>query len=136
MTDMQTQPHANADTGKMPVIFAAHGAPVLLDDQDWMSELAAWAQAMPRPVSILMVSAHWEQWPTTLAATRTVPLVYDFYGFPKRYYQTRYPAPGASQVAERVRDLLRERDIPYADEPDAAAAEAFAYLLPLVDDVG
>jgi 4,5-DOPA dioxygenase extradiol len=118
MTDMQTQPHTNADTGKMPAIFAAHGAPVLLDDQDWMSELAAWAQAMPRPESILMVSAHWEQRPTALAATRTVPLVYDFYGFPERYYQTRYPAPGAPRLAERVRDILRQHDMPYADEPE------------------
>ena len=33
----------------MPVIFAAHGAPMLLDDAVWMGELAAWAQAMPRP---------------------------------------------------------------------------------------
>jgi 4,5-DOPA dioxygenase extradiol len=62
----------------MPVIFAAHGAPVLLDDEIWMAELAAWAAAMPRPTSILMVSAHWEQRPATLGATRTLPLVYDF----------------------------------------------------------
>jgi hypothetical protein len=27
--------------GRMPVIFAAHGAPVLLDDAQWMGELAA-----------------------------------------------------------------------------------------------
>ncbi len=38
-----------------------------------------------------MVSAHWEQRPATLGATRTVPLVYDFYGFPERYYQTELP---------------------------------------------
>ena len=66
----------------MPAIFAAHGAPVLLEDQSWMAELASWANAMPRPLSILMVSAHWEQRPTALGATHTVPLVYDFYGFP------------------------------------------------------
>src|SRR5688572_6001867 len=41
---------------RMPVIFAAHGAPVLLDDPVWVGELAAWAAAMPRPESILMVS--------------------------------------------------------------------------------
>lgn len=28
----------------MPVIFAAHGAPLLLDDDVWMSELAAWVR--------------------------------------------------------------------------------------------
>ena len=78
----------------MPVVFAAHGAPVLLDDPAWMAELAAWADALPKPKGVLMVSAHWEERPTTLGATRTVPLVYDFYGFPERYYRTRYPAPG------------------------------------------
>jgi 4,5-DOPA dioxygenase extradiol len=73
---------------RMPVVFAAHGAPTLLDDAGWVGELAAWSRAMPRPRAILMVSAHWEARPTTLGATRPVPLVYDFYGFPDRYYRT------------------------------------------------
>lgn len=103
---------------RMPAIFAAHGAPVLLDDAAWMAELAAWAQAMTRPTSILMVSAHWEERPTTLGAIRTVPLVYDFFGFPERYYQTKYAAPGAPGLAARVRALLREKSIPVADDPD------------------
>jgi len=101
----------------MPVIFAAHGAPVLLDDTAWMAELASWAHALPKPKAILMVSAHWEERPTTLGATRTVPLLYDFYGFPERYYATRYAAPGAPALAERVRDLLRRKDILVNDDP-------------------
>lgn len=102
----------------MPIIFAAHGAPILLDDPIWMRELASWADAMPRPESILMISAHWEQRPTTLGATRTVPLVYDFYGFPDRYYRTTYPAPGAPRLGTRVRGLLKEAGIPSMDEPE------------------
>src|SRR5215510_9980393 len=90
----------------MPVIFAAHGAPVLLDDAPWMAELHAWANAMPRPKSILMISAHWEKRPTTLGAVTRVPLVYDFYGFPQHYYETEYPAPGAPGLGARVRELL------------------------------
>ncbi|MBL8114450.1 MAG: dioxygenase [Acidobacteria bacterium] len=101
----------------MPVIFAAHGAPILLDDEPWMAELASWAQAMPRPKSILMVSAHWEERPTTLGATTAVPLVYDFYGFPERYYQTLYPAPGAPALAVRVRELLGATGTPLAEDP-------------------
>lgn len=104
-------------SGRMPVIFAAHGAPMLLDDAKWLGELAAWAKAMPRPKSILMVSAHWEERPTTLGATQTVPLVYDFSGFPERYYQTHYPAPGAPVLAARIRELLRKNNIPVADDP-------------------
>jgi 4,5-DOPA dioxygenase extradiol len=101
----------------MPAIFAAHGAPVLLDDTAWMNELAAWAKAMPRPQAILMVSAHWEERPTTLGATQPVPLVYDFYGFPAKYYQSKYAAPGAPDLAARVRGLLDSKGIAHADEP-------------------
>jgi 4,5-DOPA dioxygenase extradiol len=85
---------------------------------------------MPRPKSILMVSAHWEARPTTLGATRTVPLVYDFYGFPERYYQTRYEAPGAPGLAARVRELLQQQGIPAAEDP-ARGLDHGAYV-PLV----
>jgi 4,5-DOPA dioxygenase extradiol len=117
-------------SSKMPVIFAAHGAPVLLDDAVWMGQLARWAQAMPKPASILMVSAHWEERPTTLGATRPVPLVYDFYGFPEQYYRTKYPSPGAPELAARVRDLLRKQNIAVADDP-ARGLDHGAYV-PLV----
>ena len=100
----------------MPVIFAAHGAPVLLDDKIWMGELAAWAKAMPKPKSVLMVSAHWEEPAATIGATQPVPLVYDFYGFPERYYQTKYPAPGAPDLAVRIRALLGGQGLAVAEE--------------------
>ena len=125
---MQSEPHPSS--GPMPVIFAAHGAPILLDDAVWMAELAAWGKAMPQPKSILMVSAHWEARPTTLGATRTVPLIYDFFGFPDRYYQTQYPAPGAPELAARVRDLLRHNGLAVADDP-ARGLDHGAYV-PLV----
>jgi 4,5-DOPA dioxygenase extradiol len=102
---------------RMPTIFVAHGAPMLLDDAPWMAELAAWAKAVPKPASILMVSAHWEERPVTLGATETVPLLYDFYGFPQQYYQTQYPAPGAPELAAAIRELLGKQDITIADSP-------------------
>jgi len=101
----------------MPVIFAAHGAPMLLDDEGWVGELADWAAAMPRPRAILVVSAHWDESPTTIGATRAIPLVYDFYGFPDRFYQLQYPAPGAPELAERVRGLLAGRNLAVVDQP-------------------
>ena len=102
----------------LPVLFVAHGAPPLLDDKVWQGELAAWAASMPRPRSILIVSAHWEARPTAIGATRTVPLVYDFYNFPERYYQVTYPSPGAPELAERVRGLFAAAGIPTTDDPD------------------
>ncbi len=103
---MQPTPADAVAPGRMPVIFLAHGSPFLLDDAAWVGELAAWAKNLPRPKSILMLSAHWEQRPVTLGATHTAPLVHDFYGFPERYYRVQYAAPGAPQLAERVRALV------------------------------
>jgi 4,5-DOPA dioxygenase extradiol len=91
---------------RMPAIYLGHGAPPLLEDPVWMAELGAWSAELPRPSSILIVSAHWESQPISLSATTPVPLVYDFYGFPEHYYRMRYDAPGAPELAERVRRLM------------------------------
>jgi len=100
----------------MPCVFLAHGSPLLLDDAKWVGELAAWASRMPRPRAILMISAHWTAKPVALGATRTVPLVHDFFGFPPRYSEVAYPAPGAPDLARRVRDLLAPEVV--VDRPD------------------
>jgi len=102
----------------MPVIFLAHGAPMLLDDAGWIGELAAWATRLPRPRAILMISAHWEERPLAIGATEPRPLIYDFYGFPERFYRLRYPSPGAPELAARVRDLLDAARIAHRDEPE------------------
>ncbi|MEW2548905.1 class III extradiol ring-cleavage dioxygenase [Streptomyces sp. NPDC047002] len=102
---------------RMPALYLSHGAPPLADDPQWPGELAAWSADLPRPTAILIVSAHWEEAPLALSATSTVPLVYDFWGFPERYYQVRYEAPGAPALAESVRGLLRGAGMPVHDEP-------------------
>lgn len=35
--------------GRMPAIYIGHGAPPLVDDAFWVAQLAAWANALPRP---------------------------------------------------------------------------------------
>ncbi|NNG18807.1 dioxygenase [Naumannella sp. ID2617S] len=92
-----------------PVLFLSHGAPPLADDPTWPAELARWSAGLERPEQILMVSAHWEQAPITVSATQQpVELTYDFWGFPKRYYDVRYDAPLAPGLADRVTGLLGE----------------------------
>ncbi|MQY30299.1 dioxygenase family protein [Nocardia aurantia] len=95
-----------AETTRMPALYLSHGAPPLADDPIWPGQLAAWSAELPRPRAILVVSAHWEDAPVTLGATTAVPLVYDFWGFPEHYYRVRYPAPGAPELAAKVRALL------------------------------
>jgi 4,5-DOPA dioxygenase extradiol len=116
---------------RMPTLYLSHGAPPLADDPVWPGELAAWSAALPKPKAILMVSAHWEEAPLALGATRTVPLVYDFWGFPEHYYQVGYDAPGAPELAESVRGLLRGAGTPVHDVPDRGLDHG-AYV-PLVE---
>jgi 4,5-DOPA dioxygenase extradiol len=130
--DGTTDQAADGGTGgRMPVIYLSHGAPPLADDPLWTRQLAGWSANLPRPASVLMVSAHWEATPLALGATTTVPLVYDFWGFPERYYQVTYPAPGAPALAEDVRKLLRAANMPVADLPDRGLDHG-AYV-PLVE---
>jgi 4,5-DOPA dioxygenase extradiol len=100
-----------------PVVFVAHGAPPLLDDAGWVSELTRWADAMPRPRAVLVLSAHWEAHPTELSAVSPTPLVYDFSGFPRRFYEMTYAAPGAPELAARVHALLSSVLVPCAPPP-------------------
>ena len=104
-------------TSTMPVLFLAHGAPPLLDDAGWIAELAAWGKALPRPRAIVVVSAHWEARPLAIGAVEPLPLIYDFYGFPDKFYRLHYPSPGAPEVALRIRDLLAAAKIACIDEP-------------------
>jgi 4,5-DOPA dioxygenase extradiol len=91
---------------RMPVLYLSHGAPPLADDPTWTAELAGWSSDLPRPTSILVVSAHWESAPLTVGATEQVPLTYDFGGFPQRYYEVTYAAPGAPELAQDVAALV------------------------------
>lgn len=100
---------------RMPALYLSHGAPTLVDDPIWPTQLAQWSASLPRPTSILVVSAHWEAAPVTIGATTPVPLVYDFWGFPERYYQTRYEAPGAPELAQQVAALLSPHTEVYQD---------------------
>ncbi|MFJ9844741.1 dioxygenase [Kitasatospora sp. NPDC101155] len=116
---------------RMPALYLSHGAPPLADDPVWPGELAAWSADLPRPKAVLMVSAHWEEAPLAVGAVTTVPLVYDFWGFPEHYYRVQYAAPGAPELAERVRKLLRAPGTPVQDIPDRGLDHG-AYV-PLVE---
>ncbi|MFI5896748.1 dioxygenase [Actinoplanes sp. NPDC051513] len=94
----------------MPALFLSHGAPPLVDDERWVAQLKDLASGLPRPKAILMASAHWESAPLMLGATETVPLVYDFGGFERRYYEVKYPAPGAPGLAARIEKLMPDSE--------------------------
>lgn len=102
----------------MPVIFVAHGAPMLALDPVKGAELTRWGQSLPTPRAILALSAHWERNEPTLGTLDHTELFYDFSGFPEPLYRMRYPAPGAVELGRRVSKLLEPALGPVGQRPE------------------
>jgi len=97
--------------GPLPALYLSHGAPPLFDDGPWLRQLFDWAQSLPKPRGIIIVSAHWESAPLCLSApAANTPLVYDFGGFHPRYYTMTYPTPDASALARRVAGTMPDNE--------------------------
>ncbi|MGH3656180.1 MAG: dioxygenase family protein [Micromonosporaceae bacterium] len=99
------------DDGPMPALYLGHGAPPLLDDTLWMTQLFGWAQQLPKPTSVLIVSAHWEHAPLSISGTAAnTPLVYDFGGFEQRFFEMTYPTPAATELGRQVTTLMPDSE--------------------------
>jgi 4,5-DOPA dioxygenase extradiol len=80
---------------------------MLLDDALWTSQLKDVAANIERPSAILIVSAHWESAPITLSnPAANTPLVYDFSGFDRKFYEMTYNSPDATALAAKVAALM------------------------------
>ncbi|HSW83630.1 MAG TPA: class III extradiol ring-cleavage dioxygenase, partial [Usitatibacter sp.] len=102
----------------IPAVFLSHGAPTLAVDEG--HETRAWAQLaakLPRPKSILAVSAHWDTRDPEVSAVARPETIHDFSGFPKALYEQRYPAPGAPELATRVSQLLQQAGLSCKVDP-------------------
>ena len=93
--------------GSMPALYLSHGAPPLFNDPHWIDQLFRWSLSMPKPTAILIVSAHWESAPLAISApAAATPLVYDFGGFARRFFEMTYETPDASVLAADVTAML------------------------------
>jgi aromatic ring-opening dioxygenase catalytic subunit (LigB family) len=73
--------------------------------------LAAYLRGIDRslgvkPKAALVISGHWENPLPTLNVSAKPGLLFDYYGFPEQTYRLKYPAAGAPELAEGVRQLL------------------------------
>ena len=91
----------------MPALFIGHGTPMnAIEDNIFSRGWAQIAQTLPRPRSIVCVSAHWETEGTRVTAMRESRTIHDFGGFPPQLYKVKYPAPGSPGLARRVAGLV------------------------------
>lgn len=92
---------------RMPILFIGHGNPMnAIEQNEFHRNWRDLAQQLPRPKSILCISAHWETRGVYVTTTTTPATIHDFYGFPKALFAVQYPAPGDPRLAQHTAELL------------------------------
>jgi len=88
---------------KMPVLFLGHGNPMnAIEENEFVNGFRKISNEIPKPTSILCISAHWETRGMRVTAMDYPRTIHDFGGFPKALYDVQYPAPGNPRLAESV----------------------------------
>ncbi|KAF3444200.1 hypothetical protein FNV43_RR13890 [Rhamnella rubrinervis] len=81
------------------------------------------------PKSILIISGHWDtSVPSVNVISDRNDTIYDFHGFPEPLYQIKYPAPGAPELAKRVKELLLESGFNRVDEDKTRGLDHGAWV--------
>jgi len=95
----------------LPALYLSHGAPPLLDDELWKSQLVEWAGQIQKPKGILVISANWENAPVAISSTSAnTPLIYDFGGFAPRFYNEKYATPDAAWLGSLVASVMPDHE--------------------------
>ncbi|KAJ3072466.1 hypothetical protein HDU98_003542 [Podochytrium sp. JEL0797] len=133
--------HPTSAPMKQPAYFLAHGSPFWLVNKTdsgptFLKSLGKQILSSPHPPkSMLIISAHWET-NNGLRITTSAQhkLLYDYYGFPKEFYDVKYPAKGDPVMAEETARLLRTAGFKVTEEPtrglDHGVFTPLIYLFP------
>ncbi|KAJ4715094.1 4,5-dioxygenase-like protein [Melia azedarach] len=104
----------------MDTFFISHGSPTLSIDESLPARhfLQSWKEQgfSHQPNSILVISGHWETDVPTVNVVQQNDTIHDFYGFPQEMYKLKYPAPGAPELARRVKELLTASGFNHVNE--------------------
>lgn len=98
---------------KMPVLFTSHGNPMDIpltkEQRPFWNALFQLGNNLQNSYDVkaaLIVSAHWCTEGTYVNISPEQKQIYDYYGFPKEYYEVIYKAKGATEIAHEVKKAV------------------------------
>ncbi|KAI4351925.1 hypothetical protein L6164_006224 [Bauhinia variegata] len=115
----------------LDTFYISHGSPMLLIDESHPARhfLQSWQKLYPqRPNYILIISGHWNTAHPSVNVIDRNDTIHDFSGFPKSLYQLKYPAPGAPELAKRVKGLLQASGFDRVDEDKTRGLDHGAWV--------
>jgi 4,5-DOPA dioxygenase extradiol len=98
----------------MPVLFTSHGnpfdIPVPKEQRAFWQKLHDLGTELQKDYEVkaaVVISAHWCTDKTTYVNTSSVQKqIFDYYGFPKEYYEVFYNAKGAPEIAKEIAQMI------------------------------
>jgi 4,5-DOPA dioxygenase extradiol len=99
-------------TDIMPVLFVGHGSPMnAIEENEFVDNWRQLGETLPRPKSIMCISAHWETQGTQVTSMQNPQTIHDFGGFPCALYEIEYPAPGNPQLAKETIETVKSSSV-------------------------
>lgn len=93
---------------RMPALFIGHGSPMnTLEENDFTAAWQGFGHKLARPKALLVISAHWYFGATAVTAMPRPRTIHDFYGFPQALFDFDYPAPGDSDLAREITEVVK-----------------------------
>jgi len=126
---------------KMPVLFTSHGNPMDIplsrDERPFWQRLYNLGKDLKSNYEVkaaVVISAHWCTGNETLVnASPIQKQIFDYYGFPKEYYEIFYQAKGSPEWAEEISKIIPSVKITKEWGLDHGAWPMLMHLFPNAD---
>lgn len=96
----------------IPALFVGHGSPFnIFNENPFTISLQNFGKDFfnhYHPKAIVLISAHWTTNGTFITADRNLKMIYDYYGFPEKFYEYTYPAHGSPEISSKISNYLPE----------------------------
>ncbi len=120
----------------MPLLFVGHGNPMnAIEKNRFSRNWQRLGELLPKPQTILCISAHWETRGTHVTAMASPRTLHDFSGFPDALSRINYPAPGSPALAHEIQQLITSTPVglDYAWGLDHGSWSILHHMFPAAD---